>query len=90
MALGSLLSLAEEAWPLLQGMLEQAPSPGHARRALLMGLHASALKVQLLWFFLCLSSLCYPVQHSENINFSLLVNRHMVHVSSQRWLYSRP
>ena len=48
MGLGCLLSLGTEAWPLLQGMLEQAPSPEHARRALLMGLHASALKVRTL------------------------------------------
>lgn len=46
MGLGCLLSLGTEAWPILQGMLEQAPSPEHARRALLMGLHASALKVR--------------------------------------------
>ncbi|DBB06293.1 hypothetical protein WJX77_007210 [Trebouxia sp. C0004] len=44
-AVGCLLHLGTEAWPILQGMLEQAPSPAHARRALVMGLKASALKV---------------------------------------------
>ena len=45
-AVGCLLHLGTEAWPILQGMLEQAPSPAHARRALVMGLKASALKVK--------------------------------------------
>ncbi|KAL0036267.1 hypothetical protein WJX79_010808 [Trebouxia sp. C0005] len=44
-AVGCLLHLGSAAWPILQGMLEQAPSPAHARRALVMGLKASALKV---------------------------------------------
>lgn len=39
------MHLGDEAWDLLQGMVEHAPSPKHARRALLMGLQASALKV---------------------------------------------
>ncbi len=46
-AVGCLLHLGNEAWPILQGMLEQAPSPAHARRALVMGLKASALKVRI-------------------------------------------
>ena len=45
-AVGCLLHLGNEAWPILQGMLEQALSPAHARRALVMGLKASALKVR--------------------------------------------
>lgn len=39
------MHLGDEAWEDLQGMVEHAPSPRHARRALLMGLQASALKV---------------------------------------------
>ena len=46
MGVGCLLSLREEAWGLLQGMVEHAPSPEHARRALLIGLKASAVKVR--------------------------------------------
>ena len=45
MGVGCLLHLGDEAWNLLQGLVEHAPSPKHARRALLMGLQASALKV---------------------------------------------
>ena len=40
------MHLGSEAWELLQGMVDTAPSPKHARRALLMGLQASALKVE--------------------------------------------
>ena len=39
------MTMAEGAWPLLQGMVENALSPEHAHRALLMGIHATALKV---------------------------------------------
>lgn len=45
MGVGCLMHLGDEAWELLQGMVDSAPSPRHARRALLMGLQASALKV---------------------------------------------
>ena len=45
MGVGCLMHLGDEAWELLQGMVDHAPSPRHARRALLMGLQASALKV---------------------------------------------
>lgn len=45
MGVGCLMHLGHEAWELLQGMVDSAPSPKHARRALLMGLQASALKV---------------------------------------------
>ena len=46
MGVGCLMHLGSEAWELLQGMVDTAPSPRHARRALLMGLQASALKVE--------------------------------------------
>ena len=45
MGVACLMHLGDEAWDDLQGMVEHAPSPRHARRALLMGLQASALKV---------------------------------------------
>ena len=37
--------LGDEAWPLLQSLVDSAPTPQHAHRALMLGLHASALKV---------------------------------------------
>lgn len=45
MGVGCLMHLGNEGWELLQGMVDNAPSPAHARRALLMGLKAAALKV---------------------------------------------
>ncbi len=60
-AVGCLLHLGNEAWPILQGMLEQAPSPAHARRALVMGLKASALKVRI-DSITCLSLLILTLQ----------------------------